>query len=67
MAENKYTRDFKDFQMRSIGRKPQHPYKVEKLLKLYKEGKSCRQIAEECGISPSTVWRNLRKVADKNA
>lgn len=52
--------------IRSSGRPPQHPYKVRKLVELYQAGKTCRQIAKECGISTSTVWRNLRKVADQN-
>lgn len=52
--------------IRASGRPPQHPYEVKKLVELYQAGKTCRQIAKECGISTSTVWRNLRKVADQN-
>lgn len=52
--------------IRSSGRPPQHPYEVKKLVELYQAGKTCRQIAKECGISTSTVWRNLRRVADQN-
>jgi len=34
-----------------------------KILRLYREGKSPKEIAEELGISTSTVYRKLRKIA----
>ncbi len=39
---------------------------MENFMKLHLEGKSVKEIAEEFGLSPKTVYNNLQEIAEAN-